>query len=178
MQWSARPHADVRDSLPGQRAPEIVHADEMRHERGSIVFRRVQLVILTPCWIVHRRVATSEVAQVRQLHNLAEAMVSPGGYRVQRILVHRSLRRPPRPHLRVTWRGRWIADCRTAAEVARHVDLATLSDETAPAKRRRASALTAGSLWRAPRRAATAFPGYPACLRVARSPLRRVHSPV
>jgi hypothetical protein len=47
--------------------PEVVRADEMRHERNSIVFRTVQLVILTPCWVVQRRVAASEVAQVRQL---------------------------------------------------------------------------------------------------------------
>jgi hypothetical protein len=87
-----------------QRGPEVVRADEMRHERNSIVFRSVQLVILTPC-LVQRRVAASEVAQVRQLDDPGEAMVSPDGYRVERILVQRSLRRPPPLHLRVTWRG-------------------------------------------------------------------------
>jgi hypothetical protein len=88
-----------------QRGPEMVLADEMRHERNLIVFRSVQLAILTPCWVVQRRVAASEVAQVRRLDDLGEAMVSPDGYRVERILVQRSLRRPPPLHLRVTWRG-------------------------------------------------------------------------
>jgi hypothetical protein len=38
------------------------------------------------------------------------AMVGADGYRVEQILVQRSLRRPPRPALRITWRGRRIAD--------------------------------------------------------------------
>jgi len=142
-----RDPADVECSAPCRRtrSTSATSADRKEctptrcaHERNSIVFRSVQLVILTPCWVVQRRVAASEVAQVRQLDDPGEAMVSPDGYRVERILVQRSLRRPPRPHLRVTWRGHWIADCRTAAEVARYVDLATLSDESPPAKRRRA----------------------------------------
>jgi hypothetical protein len=57
------------------------------------------------------------------------AMVSPDGYRVELIEVQRSLSRPPRPRLRVTWRGFWIADCRSVPEVARYVDLATLADQ-------------------------------------------------
>jgi hypothetical protein len=56
-------------------------------------------------------------------------MVSADGYRVEPILVQRSLRRPPRPFLGVTWRGRWIADCATVYEVSEHVDLATLDQQ-------------------------------------------------
>lgn len=52
------------------------------------------------------------------------AMVSAD--RVEQILVQRSLRRPPRPALRITWRGTWIADCGTVYEVSEHVDLASL----------------------------------------------------
>jgi hypothetical protein len=55
-------------------------------------------------------------------------MVSADGYRVEAILVQRSLRRPARPYLRVTWRGRLIANCATVAEVAQHVELDSLSD--------------------------------------------------
>jgi hypothetical protein len=47
------------------------------------------------------------------------------------ILLQRSLRRPPRQYLRVTWRGYFVADCASVAEVARHVDLAALEDEPA-----------------------------------------------
>jgi hypothetical protein len=125
-----------RDGRPA----EIVQADEMRRERSLIVFRSVQLVILTPCWVVRRRLRASEVADVRKLAAKSEAMVSPDGYRVERILVQRSLRRPPRPYLRVSWRGYWIADCRTVAEVARYVDLATLTEERADVWRRGARA--------------------------------------
>ncbi len=114
---------------------ELVYADEMRREGRSIVFRSVQLVILMPRWIVRRRFAASEVADVRELAADGEAMVSPDGYRVERIVLQRSLRRPPRPYLRVTWRGNWIADCRSVAEVARYVDLATLVEETAMRRR-------------------------------------------
>jgi hypothetical protein len=53
-------------------------------------------------------------------------MVSADGYRIEPILAQRSLRRPPRPALRVTWRGYFLADCATVAEVAALVDLATL----------------------------------------------------
>jgi hypothetical protein len=116
-----------RDSRP----PEVVHADEMRRERGLIVFRSVQLMILTPRWIVCRRYDASDVVDVRELAGNGEAVISPDGYRVERILMQRSLRRPPRPYLRVTWRGYWIADCRTVAEVARLVDLATLAEDPA-----------------------------------------------
>ena len=51
------------------------------------------------------------------------AMVSADGYRVEPILVQRSLRRPPRAALRITWRGYFMADCATVTEVAEHVDL-------------------------------------------------------
>ena len=54
------------------------------------------------------------------------AMVSADGYRVEPILVQRSLHRPPRPMLRITWRGYHIADCSAVHEVSEHVDLATL----------------------------------------------------
>jgi hypothetical protein len=54
------------------------------------------------------------------------AMVSADGYRIEPILAQRSLRRPPRPALRVTWRGYFLADCPTVAEVAALVGLATL----------------------------------------------------
>jgi hypothetical protein len=53
-------------------------------------------------------------------------MVSAHGYRVEPILVQRSLRRPPQPALRITWRGYHIADCATVYEVGEHVDLASL----------------------------------------------------
>ena len=53
--------------------------------------------------------------------------VSADGFRVEQILVQRSLRRPPRPYLRVTWRGWFVADCATIFEVSKHVDLATLA---------------------------------------------------
>jgi hypothetical protein len=87
----------------------------------------MQMVILTPRWIVRRRYAAAEVADVRELAGHGEAMVSPAGYRVEPILLQRSLRRTARPYLRVTWRGKWIADCRTVAEVTRYVDLAALA---------------------------------------------------
>jgi hypothetical protein len=48
-------------------------------------------------------------------------MVNDDGYRVELIWMQHSLRRPPRQYLRVTWRGKWIADCATVWEVDRHV---------------------------------------------------------
>jgi hypothetical protein len=54
------------------------------------------------------------------------AMVSADGYRVEPILVQRSLRRPPRAALRITWRGYLVRDCTTVHEVAELVDLASL----------------------------------------------------
>jgi hypothetical protein len=89
----------------------------------------MRLVVLTPREIVVRRFATAEVAAVRELHGGAAAMVNPDGYRVERILLQRSLRRPPRPYLRVARRGQWIADCASVTQVGRYVDLSTLTDE-------------------------------------------------
>jgi hypothetical protein len=53
-------------------------------------------------------------------------MVTAEGHRVEQILMQRSLRRPAVPYLRVTWRGYWIGDCTSPAEVAELVDLAHL----------------------------------------------------
>jgi hypothetical protein len=53
-------------------------------------------------------------------------MVSADGYRIEQISLQRSLRRPAVSYLRVTWRGYFIADCRSPVEVARYVDLCTL----------------------------------------------------
>jgi hypothetical protein len=64
------------------------------------------------------------------------AMVSPDRYRVEQITVQRSLRRTPRPNLRVTWRGFWIADCASVYQVSCYVALATLTEEPEPAKPR------------------------------------------
>jgi len=47
--------------------------------------------------------------------NSPRVMVSANGFRVEAILVQRSLRRPARPRLRVTWLGRLVADCATVA---------------------------------------------------------------
>jgi hypothetical protein len=63
---------------------------------------------------------------MRKHRNRCRAMVSADGYRVEPILVQRSLRKPPRPALRITWRGYYVADCSTVHEVTEHVDLATL----------------------------------------------------
>jgi hypothetical protein len=57
-------------------------------------------------------------------------MVSADGYRVEPILVQRSLRRPARAALRITWRGYFVADVHTVAEVGEHVDLASLEPVT------------------------------------------------
>jgi hypothetical protein len=56
-------------------------------------------------------------------------MVGPDGWRVERVLVQRDLRRPPVEMLRVTRRGYFIADCRSVDEVAAYVDLAALVAE-------------------------------------------------
>ena len=63
---------------------------------------------------------------MRRDRDSCRAMVSADGYRIEPILIQRSLQRPPRAALRVTWRGRWIADCATVQEVATHVDLGSL----------------------------------------------------
>lgn len=56
-------------------------------------------------------------------------LVSPDGVRVEQIVVHKHLNRPPKTMLRVR-RGTYVvADCATVAEVARYVDLATLTEE-------------------------------------------------
>ncbi len=56
-------------------------------------------------------------------------MVSPDGYHDQQVTVQKSLSRPPRTMLRVRRGTYFVADCATVAEVARHVDLATLIPE-------------------------------------------------
>ena len=55
-----------------------------------------------------------------------DVMVSPDGYRVERILVQKSLSRPARGMLRVKHGSYFVADCASVAEVAQHVDLASL----------------------------------------------------
>jgi hypothetical protein len=50
-----------------------------------------------------------------------------GHWRVERIVLDQ------REVLRVTYRGYLVADCRRVEEVARHVDLAVLSEVTPPA---------------------------------------------
>lgn len=55
-----------------------------------------------------------------------DAMVSPDGYRVEQIVVHKHLDRPPKTMLRVRRGTYLVADCHTVAEVAQHVDLASL----------------------------------------------------
>jgi hypothetical protein len=52
-------------------------------------------------------------------------MVGPGVL-VEQVLVQKSLRRPPIPMLRVRKGTYYVADCRSVAEVAKLVDLATL----------------------------------------------------
>ena len=56
-------------------------------------------------------------------------MVGPGGIVVEQVVVQRDLRRSPVPMLRVRHGSYFVADCRTVAEVARLVDLATLVPE-------------------------------------------------
>jgi hypothetical protein len=111
-----------------QRPPETIRADLWRREGAFLVFYVVQLVVLTPYEVVAGRFAVSDVAGVRRLAR-DPAMINSDGYRVERVVIQRSLRRPPRPYLRVTWRGQFIADCRSVAEVARYVDVSTLSEE-------------------------------------------------
>ena len=53
-------------------------------------------------------------------------MVSADGHRIEPILLQRSLRRPPRAALRITFRGFYVADVETVHEVAELVDLAVL----------------------------------------------------
>ena len=56
----------------------------------------------------------------------ASTFITVDGYRVELVLVQRSLRHPPRPALRVTFRKYHIADVETAHEVSEYVDLASL----------------------------------------------------
>jgi hypothetical protein len=58
-----------------------------------------------------------------------DVMVSPDGHRVERVLVQRSLRRPPKAYLRVRHGSYFVVDCATVAEVAQPVDLASLEPE-------------------------------------------------
>lgn len=52
-------------------------------------------------------------------------MVNAAGWRVERIPLTDAAGNPGQA-LRVSWRGYWQADCASSAEVAEHVDLATL----------------------------------------------------
>jgi hypothetical protein len=56
-------------------------------------------------------------------------MINATGWRVERAVVQPLPGSRPQNVLRVSWRGYWQADCETTAEVARHVDLATLVPE-------------------------------------------------
>jgi hypothetical protein len=56
-------------------------------------------------------------------------MINAAGWRVERAVVQHFLGSRPEKVLRVSWRGYWQADCATTAEVALHVDLATLVPE-------------------------------------------------
>lgn len=56
-------------------------------------------------------------------------VVGPGGILIEQVLVERDLRRPPTPILRVRKGSYFVTDCRTVAEVAPLVDLATLVPE-------------------------------------------------
>jgi hypothetical protein len=60
---------------------------------------------------------------------VSEVLVGPDGVRVERILVQRHLDRPAREMLRVRRGTYLITDCASVAEVAQHVDLATLVPE-------------------------------------------------
>ena len=63
-----------------------------------------------------------------RLPAVSEVLVGPDGVRVERIQVQRHLDRPAREML--LRRGSYlVADCATVAEVAQHVDLATLVPE-------------------------------------------------
>ena len=68
----------------------------------------------------HPHVASPGVSQV---------LVSPDGHRVERIMVRKTLNGPAREMLRVKHGTYFVADCRTVAEVAELVDLATLVPE-------------------------------------------------
>ena len=67
---------------------------------------------------------------------MTEVLVSPDGHRVERILVQRSLSRPPQEMLRVKHGTYLVADCATIAEVAQLVDLASLVPEQRSQPRR------------------------------------------
>ncbi len=53
-------------------------------------------------------------------------MVNAAGMRVEQIQLQASPSRPPRTYLRVQHGRYLVAYCRSVAEVARHVDLASL----------------------------------------------------
>jgi hypothetical protein len=60
---------------------------------------------------------------------VSEVLIGPDGVRVERILMQRHLDRPPLKMLPVRRGTYLVADCATVAEVAQHVDLATLVPE-------------------------------------------------
>ena len=56
-------------------------------------------------------------------------MINAAGWRVEKVTVQRAPGTPADHVLRVSWRGYWQADCKTTAEVAGLVELATLVPE-------------------------------------------------
>lgn len=57
-----------------------------------------------------------------------------GVWAVEQVVISLASRGRNGTFLRVTRRGQWVADCRTVADVAQHVDLTTLQlvDEHSP----------------------------------------------
>ena len=93
-------------------------------------------------------------------------MVSPDGYRVERILVQKSLSRPARGMLRVKHVSYFVADCTSVAGVAQHVDLASQVPKhvrgtvpSQPILRKRVMADKGADPHRAPRRQLCERPG-------------------
>jgi hypothetical protein len=56
-------------------------------------------------------------------------LIGPNGVRVEQVVVHKHLHLPPKTYLRVQRGSYFVADCATVAEVARLVDLATLTED-------------------------------------------------
>ena len=73
--------------------------------------------------------AVSTQTQYLARYRRRVTMVNAAGWRVERVAAQQDPGAAPGPVLRVSWRGYWQADCLTTAEVARHVELATLVPE-------------------------------------------------